>query len=196
MAVPLPDGVSAIDGTPQFIDAGFVLRGHGGDALRVDRPGSHWAFEMTLPMMSPAQADLVIAALLRARSEGLEMEIPLLGRKQGVPGTPVVDGAGQTGTTLLLRGLNPGYACKTGYWLTLTDAGGQKYLHKCVEGGEADGAGDLSILIEPPLWGVFADGASAELARPVVQGFVTEDFSYSLKPGDLVDGLAFRIEEG
>lgn len=196
MAVPLPDGVSAIAGTPRFIDAGFTMRGHGGDALRVDRAGSRWAFEMTLPKMSPDQADAVIAVLLRAKSEGLEMEVPLLGRKQGIPGAPVVDGAGQTGTTIALRGLNPGYACKTGYWLTLVDADGQKYLHKCVIGAVADVAGDLSIQIEPPIWGVFADGDEVLLAKPVVQGSYESDLTYGMEPGELVDGLTFQIEEG
>jgi hypothetical protein len=80
--------------------------------------------------MVPAVARVFISRLLEAKRVGrLLINFPLLGERQGSPGSPVVDGAGQAGATLKLRGLNPGYTIKEGYWLSIIDTNDQHYLH-------------------------------------------------------------------
>src|SRR3546814_10400759 len=72
---------------------------------------------ISFPPMLPSVSRIFIARLLKAKREGLRIPYPLIDVPQGAPGSPVVDGADQSGTTINLRGLTPGYAAKEGYWL-------------------------------------------------------------------------------
>src|SRR3546814_1909417 len=69
----------------------------------------------------PILSRIFIARLLKAKREGLRIPYPLIDVPQGAPGSPVVDGADQSGTTINLRGLTPGYAAKEGYWLSIEE---------------------------------------------------------------------------
>lgn len=188
---PAPNGVRA-----RLMSFAIRLRpATGGAAQLIDRPGGRFVLDVSMPAMKPDTAAAFTAALLKATREGLEMDVPLLGRSQGVTGNPVVNGAGQTGTTINLRGLLAGYAAKPGYWLTLVDAGGDKYLHQIAAGGNASAAGTITLGIEPPLRAAFPDGATVLLARPKVQGFLTEEAAWMLQLGDVIDGISFTLEE-
>ncbi len=190
-ATPAPDGVE-----PRLVDAGFTQRGASGPVGRVDRPGNHYAMAVTYPAMKADVARKFVARLQKAKREGLRIEMPLMGVSQGIPGTPVVDGAGQSGTSLAVKGLTPSYAVKEGFWLHIEDAAGQRYLH-CVQAPViADGAGLATIPIEPPLRAPFADGDTIEVAKPTVEGVLTDDIGWSLSFDQLVRlGGTIVIEE-
>ena len=186
---PAPNGM-----VPRLTDPGFVQRG--ASALRINRPGSHWAFELTFPPMRPELSRRFSARLLRAKREGLRIKLPLLGEHQGIPGAPVVDGAGQAGTSLAVRGLTPGYVAKEGFWFHIVRAAtGKQYLHK-VFGTAITGADGKAVMqIEPALRVPFADGDMIELAAPEVEGFVDGDSWGWEVPVNRLIALAVTVEE-
>lgn len=187
---PAPNGVS-----PTLIDYGLILRpALGGAVQRVDRAGSRFRAEVSFPPMRPDTARRFISRLLDAKREGLRIEYPLLGVSQGIPGTPVVDGAGQTGTTLAVRGLTPRYAFKEGFWLSIVKAG-QHYLHNCRSNAVAGGDGATTVTITPPLRTDFPDGAAIHLAKPMIEGLIDgNEWSWSI-PVERLIALQVTIEE-
>lgn len=163
-ASPAPNGFE-----PQLLDFGGVIRGS--VALRVERPGSRYRIAFSYPSMRPAIGRKFIGRLQAALTEGLRVMLPLL-EDQGLPGAPVVDGAGHAGTSLPVRGLTPGYAAREGYFLTIVDASGQAYLHALKATAVADAAGQATLEIVPSLRAPFPDSAVIELRRPYVEGFI------------------------
>lgn len=173
--ITLPDWAVPNDIRPSFVDAGATVRsGLTRAGTRIDRLGGHFAAEISFPPFEAGQGAIVLSRLLRATSEGLRVEWPLLGIDQGAPGSPVVDGAGQGGTTLALRGLTPHWAAREGWWLTLV-TGGQYYLYNVADNAAADASGDLSLPIWPELRAPPADGDTALLGRPAIEGAIDDD---------------------
>lgn len=189
---PWPNGVNIVP-----IDFGFIQRPLSGAAsLRVDRPGNRFRIELSYPPMKPDVARKFMARVQRGKREGIRVKLPLLGLNQGNPGSPVVDGADPTGTTLPLRGLTPGYAAKEGFWLHVEDADGTRYLHSVQNNGQADASGDLTLDIEPPIRAPLEDGATVELAAPTFEGLLVEEIGWSLSVDRLVRfGGGLVIEE-
>lgn len=188
---PAPNGMQ-----PTLLDFGITLRPSSGAAVqRIDRPGSRFRMEVSFPPMKADVARTFVNRLLKAKREGLRMEVPLLGVSQGNPGSPVVDGASQTGTAISLRGFNPHHAVKEGYWLTLVDAEGDYYLHQCTAPVFADATGDATLAIEPAIRAPLPDGATVLLAKPKMQGFIDGDVTWGMQLANLVDGVGFALEE-
>lgn len=184
---PAPNGFEA-----ELLDYGGILRGSA--ALRVDRPGSRYRIAFSFPPMRPDKSRTFIGRLQRAKREGVKVKLPLI-VPQGSPGSPVVDGSGQSGNSLEVRGFLAGYPAKKGFWLTITDASGVGYLHQVVETVRADTGGLATLAIEPPLRAPFADGDVIELAAPTIEGFVDgESFSWSVPVNRLV-AVQFAMEE-
>lgn len=184
----VPNGVE-----PRLIDRGTVLRG--GASVRVDRAGSRYGTMLSFPPMVPQRSRVLIADLLRAKREGLRVEVQLLGEGQGIPGVPVVDGAGQSGASIAIRGLTPAYIAKKGFWLNLIEADGTRYLHNVSATAVADGTGAATVQIEPPLRAPFADGDTVELAKPMIEGFVDgEEWSWSVPVNHLI-AVSVPLEE-
>ena len=189
--LPAPNSVS-----PALIDFGFVQRPSlGGRATRIERSGARYRAEIGFPPMKPELARVFVSRLLRAKSEGLRIEFPLLDVSQSPCGTPVVNGAGQTGKWLTLRGLSPHYAFREGYWLTVVDSDGARYLHNCASALAANAAGEATIVLAESLRAPFADGATVLLAKPTIEGFVTgEDWQWQI-PVERLIALSVPIEE-
>ena len=164
--LPGPNGAA-----PSLLDFGInLVPPTGARELRVDRPGSRFQVEISYPPMEPAKSRVFVSRLLEAKRKGLRIEYPLLGQSQGIPGSPVMDGAGQSGTTITVRGFTPHYAFKEGFWLSIEDASGQHYLHNCRSNGLASATGEATIQIEPALRNPFADGAVIHFGKPMVEG--------------------------
>ncbi|PZP18132.1 MAG: hypothetical protein DI607_05750 [Sphingomonas hengshuiensis] len=195
--IELPDGVHPNGASPALVDFGGVQKGAtGGAALRVDRNGNRFRVAMTLPIGRGLSAQRIVSRLIQGKTKGLKVEYPLQGVDQGYPGAPVVDGAGQAGDTIHLRGLTPHYVAEEGFWLTIYDATDQGYLHQVGAQSFAGADGKIILSIQPNLRVPFADGTRVELACPTIEGLVEGDeMSWSLALGGLVDSLAFTIEE-
>lgn len=188
-STPAPNSVNAT-----LIDYGGIMRpGSGAAAQRVDRAGSRFRVDVGFPPMPANTGRVFLARLVKAKREGIKISYPLLGVSQGSPGSPVVNGAGQSGTTLNVRGLSGGYAVQEGYWLSISN-GTRSYLHVVTAAATASG-GTMSISIAPALRFPFADGAAVNLTNPVIDGFVVgEEWSWALDINHHL-GLSVAIEE-
>lgn len=193
--IALPDGVGPGDASPALMDFGFLQRtGSGGETTRINRMGSRYRVGFTFGPYHSAVGNLMVARLLAAKSEGIRLPYPLL-ESQGAPGAPLVDGAGQSGSTLLLKGLTPGYVCREGYWLSIVDENGRHYLHNVRTGGRASGAGALSAGITPMLRWPYLNNAVVHLAKPMIEGWVEGDeWAWRLSV-DQVIPIEFSVEE-
>lgn len=195
--IELPEGCHPNGANPALVDFGGVQKGAtGGAALRVNRNGNRFRVAMTIPVSMGLPAQRIVSRLVQGMAAGLKVEYPLQGVDQGYPGAPVVDGAGQSGALINLRGLTPHYVAEEGFWLAIHDATGQGYLHQVGAQSFADADGKIALQVQPNLRYPFADGASVELARPTIEGLVEgNEMGWSLALGGLVDNLSFTIEE-
>lgn len=168
-ASPAANGVSCT-----LLDYGITLRPPlGGEVGRYGRAGGRYRVEITYPPMTGDTARRFISRLLEAKRKGkLRVPFPLLDVPQGSPGSPVVDGAGQSGTTLNVRGCTAGYTFKEGYWVSILDANDRPYLHNIRAVATASALGAVALTVEPPLRTSFADGATVLVSKPVIEGFI------------------------
>lgn len=123
------------------------------------------------------------------------MELPMQGFDPGIPGSPTVNGAGQSGRTLAITGATPNYVVRDGQWLNHVAASGQHYVYLNI--GEtilnASGAGNLTI--EPMLRVIPAHGDQVKLAGVMIEGFILGDEQmWSLSVGGLI-GFGFDLVE-
>ncbi|RSU59310.1 hypothetical protein BRX36_19275 [Sphingomonas sp. S-NIH.Pt1_0416] len=170
--VELPNWAVPNSASPAFMDFGAVLRPSTGAALlRVDRLGSRYKLTLGFPPFDdPDQGRVIVSRLIRAKRMGLRVEVPLLAPQ--VIEDAIVDGAGQAGTTLRLRGLFPRRVVREGYWLSVEKADGQHFLHNVAGESIADAAGKVALPLSEMLRWPFADGARVHLVRPMIEGLV------------------------
>lgn len=163
----IPNGADAA-----LIDFGGTLRpALGGPLLRINRQGSRYRATLTFPPFTDQQQGrIVVSRLIRAKQRGLRVPFPLTCPQPFSDG--LVDGAGQAGMTVRLRGLTPRAAIREGYWISLVRADGQHYLHNV--GGEVvvDASGRASVPLSEMLRFPFADGSTAKLVRPMIEGLI------------------------
>jgi hypothetical protein len=166
----------------------------GGPVGRISRLGARWAFNVEMPELTYGES-LKFRPILNDR-EPVSLELVQPGIDLSDIGSPVVDGSGQLGASLTLRGVNNGVAIPEGAFLTIVHAG-QPYLFAVDEGAVTSG-GKVTLKVDPMLADrtAFADGDSVELAAPYVQGYAQADGgAFKAGPGGYVPGLRFRIEE-
>lgn len=171
MAISFPVSMPA---SPGFTSASFRLVGNSAvytstfDRTEqvLERPGVRWTAEFALPPMEKAEARAWIAFLvsLRGRVGTFLAYDPEHRTPLGVAtGTPLVDGAGQTGRSLATRGWTNSVTgiMKAGDYLAFANR-----LHMVVEDASSDGTGDATLSIEPPLRESPSDGASITVSNP------------------------------
>ncbi len=177
-----------------LVDRGGVLRG--ATALRVNRLGSHYRAAITLPPLDGDDGRIVVARLIRAKREGLRVAYPLLSVDQSVGAAVVVDGAGQIGSRLAVRGLTANAWIREGFWLSIQSAAGQHYLHNVGADVRADGSGRAVLALADTLLRYpFADGARVHIEQPMIEGIVEgDDFEWTLSVAHHT-AIDFTIEE-
>ncbi len=156
------------------------------------RPGTRWAWDIELPAMSYVES-LAWDDLL-SEDDTVVMEILQPGLVIGAPGAPLINGANQSGRTLNLKGLTPGYVFRKGQWLSLIQ-NGQRFAYKSSAAATADGSGNMALPLRTMLRVPTLNNAVVEIAQPMVEGWPTIDTD-SLTVG--VDGLVtprFTVEE-
>jgi hypothetical protein len=128
--------------------------------------GQCWHFQVALPIMSRADAALWEAFFLKlnGRYGTFLLGHPGEATPRGVAtGSPLVDGAGQSGQTLNIKGLTTGVTgiYKAGDWLQL-GSGSTARMHKILDDANSDGSGKTSVNLWPniTLAEVQADGAT------------------------------------
>ena len=183
--------------SPELIDASVEQKPSTGAGVVqwLDRLGARWALTVELPAVKegPEWAEFNMALLL-ARSQGGSYPWPQPGFEIRHPGTPVIAGAGQTGSALNLSGLIAQYTVRKSQPLSVL-AGSRRYLYLATDTASADNSGNITIPIAPMLRASPTNGSAVEIAAPRIEGSVTsQGLSWS---HDLLDflPLTFRIEE-
>ncbi|WP_267395584.1 hypothetical protein [Sphingomonas sp. GC_Shp_5] len=135
------------------------------------------------------------AALMDAwmTGETIACRFPQPGFKVGAPGAGVVDGAGQSGMTLNLRGLTPGYAFRRRQFFSVVHAG-RRYLQYVRAQIVVGADGRAALPIGPMLRIAPADGDVCEFI-PMIEGKLSGDAAgWTMIPAR-VQGLSFTISE-
>lgn len=124
---------------------------------------------VTLPPMVRDDAEEVVAFLfaLNGRVGTFLMKLPGGGRG-AASGSPVVDGASQTGAALAIRGASASITnwLKAGDWLQI-GSGATARLHKVLTAANTDSSGKATLDLWPRLRYSPADGAPVTLSNPM-----------------------------
>lgn len=124
--------------------------------------GEMWEVDVELPPMQRAAAETWIAFLvgLNGFEGSFLLGDPLGETPQGTwSGTQAVNGGGQSGKTLEVRGLDPFATVTAGDWLQLGSGSGAK-LHKLIQDATSDSNGEATLEIWPRLRSSPIDGAT------------------------------------
>jgi len=190
-ASPAPQTV-----TPGVVDYGNTLTPFtGGAEQRINRPGNRWRVNVTMPPMDTYDdGRIFVARLVRARQEGLRMKFPLNGVQVGDPGSPQVDGAGQSGRILNLRGMADGFSAREGFFFSI-ETDGTHYLYQVDDGFTFDASGNGSIIINPMLRVPPNDGDVCHFVQPMIEGLVEgNDWEWEYSVANLTS-ISFGIKE-
>ena len=122
--------------------------------------GEWWEATVTLPLMTREESEEWISflGLLRGPTGTFLMGDPAGATARGVAtGTPLVDGADQTGATLNIKGFSTGVTniLKAGDYIQIGTN-----LHKVLADVDSDVSGDTTVEIFPRIRTAYADSAS------------------------------------
>lgn len=193
MALALPTSPEPSKVTPRLVNSRSSLSSaFGAGDQRFARMGARWALDVTMPPMR--YADAMSFADLASETDTCILPIPQPGIEIGTPGVGLVDGAGQTGSTLSLKGLSANYAFTKWQWITVVTSG-DRYCYRvasvCVVASDGTIDLPLSTMLRVP----HGDEDVVKIADPEIEGFVTlPDDAWAYDASRLVY-LSFTIQE-
>lgn len=172
MSILLPSSPGIRSAKPRLLDFGGVLTPPlGGASQKLNRLGNRY---FIAPEMPPIRTEPFgrqwVARISRALTEGALFAFPQPDLVIGSPGSPVVSGAAQLGSTLNLSGFTPGYVVREGQFFSIIHAG-RRYLHSAASETTASGTGTMALPILPMLRISPSNGAVCEFAAPMIEGF-------------------------
>ena len=167
----------------------------GGVMQRIARLGARWEFTVTLPRLDQISAQAWIRAQARSDSEMLPVSLALpklVG--SGSLGTPIVNGAGQTGTTLNANGFLPHSTSFDTMRFFSVSVGGRRYLYASASSIVVDGSGNAAINVTPMLRASPLNNAPLDFATPTVDGWITSDVAWD-EDALTTYGITFTLQE-
>lgn len=132
-------------------------------------PGARWEATLTWGALSVADYRTLEAFISSLGGmAGRFFYGPIHGPRRATGGgTPVINGASQSGSTLSTRGWSASaQAFLVGDWLSYTDTTGRRRLHQVTANSTANGSGVASVSIAPPIRRAGADGAALTITTP------------------------------
>lgn len=159
-----------------------------------DWSGRWWEYEITIEPTQGVTARQIGALFTRIIDEGKFLFVDPSACTPGNLGTPVVDGAGQTGKTLAVSGLAVGAPLvRAGAFLSVGSEAETRF-HRIVADVTPDGSGDAVIEILPALRYSPADGAAVNIGAPRVVLRPVGQIPESVAAGD-VHRFSFTARE-
>ena len=162
----------------------------GGAEQELLRKGTRYALTFFMPVMTYVQSmdwdDLMAegdTVLMRVFQPGLVIPNP---------GAPLVKGAGQAGTSLVIDGLPNGYVIRKGQFLSVVSAG-QRFLYRA-KASATSVAGTATVPLRTMLRRPPNDNDVVEIAQPMIEGFVRDLGEWAVGVDRLV-GLQFTVRE-
>lgn len=193
MAIDLPDWPYPAKMTPRLVSArADLMPAFGGDVQRLNRLGTCYAFDIDLPVMTYEDAQDWSA--IDDETATCTLQIIQPGLDTGTPGAVRVNGAAQSGTSLVLDGFSPHYVVRRRQWLSITTSG-RLYAYRAKEEAVADSTGALTLTLETMLRAIHADNDVVEMATPRIEGFCSvPEGAWSVDAAGHV-ALSFTIRE-
>lgn len=160
----------------------------------VEMPGARWRCSFVMENLSDADAALLQALLVQLRGQANRLLLHNFARptpRGTATGTPLVNGASQTGVSLITDGWTAGItALRTGDFFGVNGE-----LKMATADAVADGSGNATISFEPPLRSSPADNAAITTNKPLAifmlsspdSGWDTQPYRISNVPIDLVE---------
>lgn len=195
-ARPLPKLATVIPVVPGGWQGGAT----GGEERWVGFMGARYALKLEVPNLRPEpDGRLWSAAIL----DGL-MDGAIVGCRFHQPGFRslatigtgiVVDGAGQAGSTLNLRGFGRGAVVRRREFFSIV-TGGRRTLYRARAETQANADGKMALPVGPMLHVEPGDGDLCEFGAPMIEGKLTTEGgdAYTHVPA-FVQGLSFTITE-
>ena len=194
MSILLPNAPGIRSARPSLLDFGGVLVPPGGGVVQQLLRPSRFSIDVTLPSTRGVDlARIYVLSLARAKVEGALFAFPQDYKNQAT-GSPVVNGAGQTGSTLHLKGFTPGAPILAGQFFSII-FGGRRYLHMAAADVTVASDGTAVLPIAPMLRISPNDGAVCEFAQPMIEGYLAGNaVQWQLQAAPYVD-ITFTITE-
>lgn len=164
--------------------------------------GARWEADVSLPPTQRADAEEWIAFLISLKGQygtflmGDPMGATPRGSASSAPGTPLVNGANQTGETLAIDGLpnNATNYLRAGDYIQL-GTGATSRLHKVLENASSNGSGEATLSIWPALRESPSDNAAVTVSNTKgVFRLATSESSFSINEASFY-GLTFTAFE-
>lgn len=153
-----------------------------GAVQTVEMPGARWKASFLLEDLIDQDAATLQAFLVQLRGRAGRFYLYNFARQSPrgtLSGTPLVNGAGQTGNTLAIDGCTVGATLLAGDYFGVNGE-----LKMAVAAATANGAGQMSVSFEPPLRAAPADNAPLTLQRPPATFMLANDETkWSTQPG-------------
>jgi len=193
--VDLPESPKPAAIAWQLVDFGSMQKGALGGAMqRVNRLGGRWALSVTMPPLTAAQAREGSAALTKGVENGVRIKLVQPDNPTGSPGSVLVNGASQAGSSLVCDGATPGFVARAGMFCTIT-TGGQRYCYHLTDTTRADASGNLTLNLVPRLRVEPADNDAVELGAPQIEGLLQSVPGWAFDVDRVARGISFVIEE-
>lgn len=194
MSVILPSWPAPKEIVPRlFVTGGLQTTATESDDNWLDRLGSRYSVDFTMRPMTYDQA----AEWSDLEETGANVVMPL--RQPGVEfvsaGSPTVDGSGQSGSNIALKGLTPYFVIRRRQWLPII-TGGQRYCYRAKAEVIADASGDVVVPIRPMLRKPHLNNDVVEIDSPKIEGIATlSEDAWGIQASDRHIYLAFTIRE-
>ena len=192
MTVYLPDRPPARQ-TWKAIAASNVLNpAFGGDELELQRKGSKYEFAYDYGEMDYLEgldwSDLGV--------EGETVVAPIFqpGLDTGEPGAPVVNGVGQIGRYLRLRGMVAGYIIRKGQFLTVFDSGIRHFTYRASDRVTVAADGTVIVPLYTLLRRPHAEASVVKIKKPVIEGYPREVSDMEVSDNHNVS-VSFKVRE-
>lgn len=152
----------------------------------VELPGARWRVSFTLRNLDEADTAALQAFLAQLRGRAGRFTLHNFARAEPrgtARGTPLVKGAGQTGTSLLIDGMTVGATLLAGDFFAVNGE-----LKMAVANATANGSGEMTVTFEPPLRASPADNAAVTLSSPTATFMLnSDDTAVSIRAGKRSD---------
>lgn len=166
----------------------------GGATLPVPRMGDRFAADIeTAQLRQDADGRLLIAALTEATTGDAKIAIRQPNLPREPMGAPLVDGAGQSGSTLNIKSGQPGFAFVRGQYVGVVHAS-ISYLHMLTASVIIGSNGKAALPLWPMLRFLTVDGEPVSLS-PVIEGQLVGFDKGAKWVRNRVDPLNFSIVE-
>lgn len=189
--LPTPRFISA---EPTIVSSSIDQRSAtGSNRQKGMRKGSHYAYEFALEPMDHAEALLWLD--LRNEADTVVLSIPQTGLEIGTPGTTLVNGSGQAGANLSIKGFTPGYVVRKGQAFNHLGSDGVRRIYVAASAVTASEAGTATVPLETMLNWPPGNNDVVSFSDVRMEGFASVERGSFLQDGNGWHHIRFTVEE-